>query len=565
MSSSQSSGSPRTVTTELGEKVESRKKVKQSANYFAQILALQVQTNLRIPFEACQQVKKMLPAGMKDADIIALELLSDLDRTSMVLLSCTTEVQGFPKSRDWEEKEKTAFCCKYTALVRGAKYMGDILDSWEKLVKYEEEQTRAASNHREDEGDTTDNAATTFDKEEQTGAMSNYREEDEEHQQRRIKKLNRDLADLGKQHLSPNISVSQNIKRPRTLHDDEDFDEEVPHTEDKEVVSGWSPDSTVSKKEDFDEETTELGEKIESMKKVKQSSNYTALTLRASQDKRDSGRDEDNLPERQQGQDALQIKEHFHMLYEARLLKLGMLEGGPLGTRACRTVPDNVVMENEYPQSSQHHKRRRSSSEQGGSNGGEKKQRKKRAYLWEEKTEKLQASLLQHPKNPYPTQEQKQTLASEAGLEIGWNGKGPKSVACTFEWSRCTTGGHNDIDEAQYVDCRRCPDHPGAPPSSGDFWGCLPDDDFRVPTADELNIPWPEPNNRPEGSKGQTKEAGHSRVNSGDSEDPLQWDEERYRKETAELVEDFGKSTISDKKSPAAPKPNEKGKGKGRR
>jgi len=56
---------------------------------------------------------------------------------------------------------------------------------WKIFNQYKEEQTGAASNHREeDEGDTTDNAATTFDEEEQTGAMSNYREEDEEHSAR---------------------------------------------------------------------------------------------------------------------------------------------------------------------------------------------------------------------------------------------------------------------------------------------------------------------------------------------------------------------------------------------
>lgn len=137
------------------------------------------------------------------------------------------------------------------------------------------------------------------------------------------------------------------------------------------------------------------------------------------------------------------------------------------------------------------------------------------------------------------------------GICAGRSGKGPKSAACTFEWSRCSTGGHNDIAEVQYVDCQRCPDHPGAPPSNGDFWGTQPEDTYKVPTADELGIPWPEPHKKPEGSKGQRKEAGHIRVNSGDSEDPLQWDEERYMKETAELVESFGKSTISNKTSPA--------------
>ncbi len=124
--------------------------------------------------------------------------------------------------------------------------------------------------------------------EEQTGAMSNYREE---HQQ----------------------------QRPRTIHDDKDSD-----------VSGWFSHSKVSNKEgEFDEETTKLGEK----------DNYTALTLRASQGKPNSGRGEDNLLEGQR-QDTLQVKERFHMLHKSRQLELGMLEGGSSKTLA------GVVMEN---------------------------------------------------------------------------------------------------------------------------------------------------------------------------------------------------------------------------
>jgi hypothetical protein len=40
----------------------------------------------------------------------------------------------------------------------------------------------------------------------------------------------------------------------------------------------------------------------------------------------------------------------------------------------------------------------------------------------------------------------------------GVDRKGSKSVKCKFEWSRCTTGGHDD--NHKYVDCARCPNHP---------------------------------------------------------------------------------------------------------
>jgi len=117
-------------------------------------------------------------------------------------------------------------------------------------------------------------------------------------------------------------------------------------------------------------------------------------------------------------------------------------------------------------------------------------------------------------------------------------------VACNFEWSRCTTGGHNDITDSKYIDCKRCPDHPGGPPASGGFWGSQPDEVDYVSTADELSIPWPETTY---GSQSKAKETRHSRVDSGSSEDPLQWSKERYETEMTKLATGFGKSTISDK------------------
>ncbi|KAH8797493.1 hypothetical protein F5882DRAFT_395882 [Hyaloscypha sp. PMI_1271] len=147
----------------------------------------------------------------------------------------------------------------------------------------------------------------------------------------------------------------------------------------------------------------------------------------------------------------------------------------------------------------------------------------------------------------------------------GKDKKGSRWEACTFVWARCTTGGHNDVADVKYVDCKRCPNHPGAPPSNGEFWGSQPGDDYPIYTADELGILWPEHEDKSHGSKGKGKgkgkgrrddkeqpwEAGHTRVDSGGSEDPLQWTEDRYKKETGELIEGFGNTTIDDKTNTA--------------
>ncbi len=60
-----------------------------------------------------------------------------------------------------------------------------------------------------------------------------------------------------------------------------------------------------------------------------------------------------------------------------------------------------------------------SSELRGSSNGSEEKQRKKRVYLPKKGIEKLRAWLLKHPNHPYPTKQQKETLAGEAGITIG--------------------------------------------------------------------------------------------------------------------------------------------------
>ncbi|KFA76186.1 hypothetical protein S40288_10097 [Stachybotrys chartarum IBT 40288] len=60
-----------------------------------------------------------------------------------------------------------------------------------------------------------------------------------------------------------------------------------------------------------------------------------------------------------------------------------------------------------------------------------------------------------------------------------------KHVRCTFEWSRCSTAGHEQY--VKYIDCFRCPNHPGGAP----FGGTVPGSPGYVSTADELGVPWP--------------------------------------------------------------------------
>ena len=108
----------------------------------------------------------------------------------------------------------------------------------------------------------------------------------------------------------------------------------------------------------------------------------------------------------------------------------------------------------------------------------------------------------------------------------GFNKKGKKNYEpCQEYWIRCTTAGHG---RHKYVDCYRCPSHPAAPPSS--FWGAEPlqDDDesgIYVPMIQEIQLM----ENAPPG--------GHERTTSEDSIDPLQWDTERYNRETSEVAQ----------------------------
>lgn len=81
--------------------------------------------------------------GMVHASVIALEILSGLERTQMILLSCAIENTGryiltldnCLNSRAWTEGQKAHFGCKFTNSVPGPWNRGDVLDKWEELVK----------------------------------------------------------------------------------------------------------------------------------------------------------------------------------------------------------------------------------------------------------------------------------------------------------------------------------------------------------------------------------------------------------------------------------------------
>lgn len=110
--------------------------------YADEIRALKFQRNYQIFKEAHQQIEMML-LGMAEARIIALEILSRLERTEMVLLSCATTLIGQDfsaladrlKSRDWTKEEKDDFSCKFTISIPGVWYSRDILDRWEVLAE----------------------------------------------------------------------------------------------------------------------------------------------------------------------------------------------------------------------------------------------------------------------------------------------------------------------------------------------------------------------------------------------------------------------------------------------
>ena len=90
------------------------------------IRALPIKKNCQIFKEACQHMEKML-LWVADAPAVALEILSGLTRTQIVLLSCATIVAGQcflnvtsrVDSRDWTDKKRADFTSKFTSCVYG--------------------------------------------------------------------------------------------------------------------------------------------------------------------------------------------------------------------------------------------------------------------------------------------------------------------------------------------------------------------------------------------------------------------------------------------------------------
>jgi hypothetical protein len=78
-----------------------------------------------------------------DAPAVALEIISGLKRTQIVLLSCASKVAGQcfldvasgVYSREWTNEERAAFSCKFTRCVAGSWERGCILNDWDELAK----------------------------------------------------------------------------------------------------------------------------------------------------------------------------------------------------------------------------------------------------------------------------------------------------------------------------------------------------------------------------------------------------------------------------------------------
>ncbi len=103
--------------------------------YKIEIWALKFQRNYQVFRQARQQMERIL-LGIPPVN--ALEILSDLEYTQMVLLSSATTVNPSTnslKTRDWTKDEKARFCSKFTSFISGPWSKSDILNSWEKLVQ----------------------------------------------------------------------------------------------------------------------------------------------------------------------------------------------------------------------------------------------------------------------------------------------------------------------------------------------------------------------------------------------------------------------------------------------
>lgn len=119
--------------------------------YADEIWALKAKINYKIFKEAHLQISIMLQ-GMVDGPVIALEILSGLERTQMILLSCAIKnVRGciftladYLNPRAWTEQQEAHFCSKFTKSVTGPWYRRDVLDKWEELVKVSERKSETS-------------------------------------------------------------------------------------------------------------------------------------------------------------------------------------------------------------------------------------------------------------------------------------------------------------------------------------------------------------------------------------------------------------------------------------
>jgi hypothetical protein len=133
------SGSPKNVNMSAGMMAYYNAFREENAD---EIRALCIKKNCQIFKEACQQMERML-LGVADAPAVALEILSGLTRTQIVLLSCATIVAGQcflgvangVESRSWTDEERDTFVRKFTSYVAGPWDRERILNDWEELAK----------------------------------------------------------------------------------------------------------------------------------------------------------------------------------------------------------------------------------------------------------------------------------------------------------------------------------------------------------------------------------------------------------------------------------------------
>ena len=89
-----------------------------------------------------EQMTRLL-SGIPNARAVAFFILHHLPKEHHALLSCTTifteELIPVWRSHvlfeEWTEKERVAFVCKFSSLVRGSWYMKSVLQKWHKLLE----------------------------------------------------------------------------------------------------------------------------------------------------------------------------------------------------------------------------------------------------------------------------------------------------------------------------------------------------------------------------------------------------------------------------------------------